>query len=201
MEEASRFGIMNVDEHDQIYEFEEKPAHPKSNLASMGVYLFTWEKLRRVPHRRTRPTRRPATTLARTSSPPCWTQGEKMMRLPLPGLLEGRGHHRPPCGTPTWICSPPPAASISTTPAGPSTPTAPSCPPTFIGANAVLSHCLVTDAAVRYTAPVENSVLFHSVTVEPGASRALLHPHARRRGEGWRRGGIRHRGARTPSVG
>ena len=46
MDEASRFGIMNVDDHDQICEFEEKPAHPKSNLASMGVYLFTWEKLR-----------------------------------------------------------------------------------------------------------------------------------------------------------
>ena len=46
MEEATRFGIMNVDEHDRIYEFEEKPAHPKSNLASMGIYVFTWSKLR-----------------------------------------------------------------------------------------------------------------------------------------------------------
>ena len=42
MEEASRFGIMNVDENDDIYEFEEKPKHPKSNLASMGIYIFTW---------------------------------------------------------------------------------------------------------------------------------------------------------------
>lgn len=46
MEEASRFGIMNVDENDDIYEFEEKPKHPKSNLASMGIYIFTWSKLR-----------------------------------------------------------------------------------------------------------------------------------------------------------
>lgn len=46
MEEASRFGIMNADENDKIYEFEEKPANPKSNLASMGIYIFTWEKLR-----------------------------------------------------------------------------------------------------------------------------------------------------------
>ncbi|MEG2436502.1 MAG: sugar phosphate nucleotidyltransferase, partial [Ruthenibacterium sp.] len=45
-EEASRFGIMNVDENDQIYEFEEKPKHPKSNLASMGIYIFTWSKLK-----------------------------------------------------------------------------------------------------------------------------------------------------------
>lgn len=46
MEEASRFGIMNADENDKIYEFEEKPAQPKSNLASMGIYIFTWDKLR-----------------------------------------------------------------------------------------------------------------------------------------------------------
>ncbi len=45
--EASRFGIMAVDGDDQIIEFQEKPAHPKSNLASMGVYVFTWKQLRK----------------------------------------------------------------------------------------------------------------------------------------------------------
>lgn len=45
-EEAPRFGIMNTDDEDHIIEFEEKPKVPKSNLASMGVYIFTWEKLR-----------------------------------------------------------------------------------------------------------------------------------------------------------
>ena len=47
MEEASRFGIMNVDENDDIYEFEEKPKHPKSNLASMGIYIFNWDVLKK----------------------------------------------------------------------------------------------------------------------------------------------------------
>ena len=46
MEEASRFGIMNTREDTTIYEFEEKPKNPKSNLASMGVYIFSWKKLR-----------------------------------------------------------------------------------------------------------------------------------------------------------
>ena len=46
MEEASRFGIMNADEDGKIYEFEEKPAQPKSNLASMGIYIFNWSKLK-----------------------------------------------------------------------------------------------------------------------------------------------------------
>ncbi len=45
-EEASRFGVMNTDENMKIYEFEEKPKEPKSNLASMGVYIFNWNKLK-----------------------------------------------------------------------------------------------------------------------------------------------------------
>ncbi|MEA4815351.1 MAG: glucose-1-phosphate adenylyltransferase [Lachnospiraceae bacterium] len=45
-EEASRFGIMNTDADGRIYEFEEKPEKPKSNLASMGIYIFTWSKLK-----------------------------------------------------------------------------------------------------------------------------------------------------------
>ena len=44
-EEASRFGIMNTDENNRIVEFEEKPPKPKSNKASMGVYIFSWKKL------------------------------------------------------------------------------------------------------------------------------------------------------------
>ena len=47
MEEASRFGIMNADETGKIYEFEEKPKNPKSNLASMGIYVFSWDKLKK----------------------------------------------------------------------------------------------------------------------------------------------------------
>ncbi len=47
MDEASRFGIMNTNEDDTIYEFEEKPAKPKSNLASMGIYVFNWQKLKK----------------------------------------------------------------------------------------------------------------------------------------------------------
>lgn len=46
MEEATRFGIMNTTPDGTIYEFEEKPKQPKSNLASMGIYIFSWEKLR-----------------------------------------------------------------------------------------------------------------------------------------------------------
>lgn len=48
LKEASRFGIMNVDENKKIYEFEEKPANPKSTLASMGIYIFNWKTLKKA---------------------------------------------------------------------------------------------------------------------------------------------------------
>ena len=47
MEEAPRFGILNTREDGSVYEFDEKPKKPKSNQASMGIYVFTWSKLRR----------------------------------------------------------------------------------------------------------------------------------------------------------
>ena len=47
LEEASRFDIMNTNPDGSIYEFEEKPKKPKSRLASMGIYVFTWEKLKK----------------------------------------------------------------------------------------------------------------------------------------------------------
>ena len=47
MAEASRFGILNTNEDDSIYEFDEKPKVPKSNKASMGIYVFTWDKLKK----------------------------------------------------------------------------------------------------------------------------------------------------------
>ncbi|MEY8699742.1 glucose-1-phosphate adenylyltransferase [Streptococcus ferus] len=46
LKEASRFGIMNTDSSDRIVEFEEKPENPKSTKASMGIYIFTWDRLR-----------------------------------------------------------------------------------------------------------------------------------------------------------
>ena len=48
LKEASRFGIMNTDSNDRIVEFEEKPEHPKSTKASMGIYIFNWKRLREV---------------------------------------------------------------------------------------------------------------------------------------------------------
>jgi len=47
IKDASRFGILNTDPNDRVVEFEEKPEHPKNNLASMGIYIFNWRSLRK----------------------------------------------------------------------------------------------------------------------------------------------------------
>ena len=47
IEDASRFGIMNTDSEDKIFEFDEKPENPKNNLASMGIYIFNWDVLKK----------------------------------------------------------------------------------------------------------------------------------------------------------
>ena len=90
MEEATRFGIMNVDEHDRIYEFEEKPAHPKSNLASMGIYVFTWSKLRQYliddeadPNS--------SNDFGKNIIPNLLNQGHKMMAYPFDGYWKDVG--------------------------------------------------------------------------------------------------------------
>ena len=47
LEEASRFGILNTKADGEIYEFDEKPKHPKSTNASMGIYIFSWKELKK----------------------------------------------------------------------------------------------------------------------------------------------------------
>ncbi len=101
-DEASRFGIMNTNEDNSISEFEEKPAHPKSNKASMGVYIFTWRSCASIWWR-TRKTPTAPTTSARTSSPRCWTTSSACS----PMISRATGKTWAPSkafGRPTWIC-------------------------------------------------------------------------------------------------
>ena len=125
MEEASRFGIMNVDENDDIYEFEEKPKHPKSNLASMGIYIFTWSKLREYLIA-DEADEKSSNDFGKNIIPAMLDAGEKMTVSRATGRTWAPST---PCGTPIWICFPPTTASTPTTLNGPSTPAPPSAPP------------------------------------------------------------------------
>ena len=86
IEEASRFGIMVTDDIGRITEFEEKPEHPSSNLASMGIYIFSWPALKEA-----------LMSLKDQNScdfgkhvlPYCKEKGEKTFRLRIQWILEG----------------------------------------------------------------------------------------------------------------
>ncbi len=89
-EEASRFGIMAVDENDMITEFTEKPHQPKSNLASMGIYVFSWQALRWYL---TEDEANPASEndFGKNIIPRMLADGPADGGVPFSGLLEGRG--------------------------------------------------------------------------------------------------------------
>lgn len=89
-EEASRFGIMNVDEEGTITDFEEKPAEPKSNLASMGIYIFTYEVLKKYLEADERDPSS-ANDFGKNIIPTMLENGEKMVSLRFEGYWKDVG--------------------------------------------------------------------------------------------------------------
>ncbi len=166
LDEAKRFGIMNVDEDDNIYEFEEKPAEPKSNLASMGIYIFTWEKLRRFliedegdPQSNN--------DFGANIIPNMIAQNEKLVAYRFNGYWKDVGTI-----SSLWDANMDMLANHSgqeSTDSGwPIYARNPILPPHFMGESAEITHSLVTSGCEIY-GKVENSVLFHSVQIEEGA--------------------------------
>ncbi|MBP3486460.1 MAG: glucose-1-phosphate adenylyltransferase, partial [Oscillospiraceae bacterium] len=163
---ATRFGIMNVDEHDRIYEFEEKPAHPKSNLASMGIYVFTWSKLRQYliddeadPNS--------SNDFGKNIIPNMLAAGEKMMAYRFQGYWKDVGTINSLWDANMDMLAPRSSIDLYD-PSWPIYARTPIKPPHVTGPNAKISHSLVTGGC-QVDGIVENSVLFHSVTVEEGA--------------------------------
>ena len=167
MSDASRFGIMNVDENDDIYEFQEKPKEPKSNLASMGIYIFTWSKLRDyLIADEANPNS--SNDFGHDIIPAMLGAGEKMSAYRFKGYWKDVGTI-----SSLWDANMD-MLSIGTgiDPYDPSWPIyarSPTKPPHFTGPNAKITHSMVTGGCEVY-GTVENSVLFHSVIVEPGAT-------------------------------
>ena len=166
LEEATRFGIMNVDSGDQIYEFEEKPKHPKSTLASMGIYVFTWSKLRQAliddeadPNS--------SNDFGKNIITNMLSQGEKMMAYRFNGYWKDVGTIDSLWDANMDMLAANNGIDLYDT-SWPIYARTPVKPPHFTGANGVISHSLVTGGCV-VNGTVANSVLFHSVTVEEGA--------------------------------
>ena len=165
LQEATRMGIMNVGEDGFINEFEEKPKHPKSDLASMGIYIFKWKKLREYL---IADENDPASSkdFGKNIIPKMLAAGEKLW----PSKFEGYWRD---VGTITslWDAN---MDMLSTTlinlydPSWPIRSRNRACPPHFAGEEAELIHSIVTEGC-EVCGKVENSVLSTSVKVGKGA--------------------------------
>ena len=166
LEEASRFGIMNVDAEDNIYEFEEKPKHPKSTLASMGIYIFTWSKLREYLIA-DEADENSSNDFGKNIIPNMLNADEKLVAYRFQGYWKDVGTIDS-----LWdanmdmLCN---DSGISLRDKNwPIYTRTPVRPPHYAGPNAHFEHSIISDGCEIYGS-VENSVLFHSVTVEEGA--------------------------------
>ena len=166
MAEAPRFGIMNVDENDSIYEFEEKPKHPKSNLASMGIYIFTWSKLRAYLIEDEKD-EKSANDFGKNIIPAMLAAGETMSAYRFSGYWKDVGTIDSLWDANMDLLSPRSGIDPYDT-EWPIYARAAIKPPHFAGEHADIHHSIVTSGCEIYGV-VENSVLFHSVTVEEGA--------------------------------
>ena len=166
MEEATRFGIMNLGEDGYVCEFEEKPRHPKSDLASMGIYIFNWKKLREyLIADENDPTS--SKDFGKNIIPKTLCAGEKLWPYRFSGYWRDVGTI-----TSLWDAN---MDMLSTTlinlydPSWPISSRSPICPPHFTGENAHINHSIVTEGC-EIDGTVENSVLSSAVRVGTGAN-------------------------------
>ena len=165
LEEATRFGIMNVGEDGYVSEFEEKPKHPKSDLASMGIYIFNWQKLRKyLIEDEADPNS--SKDFGKNIIPNMLKNGEKLWPYRLDGYWRDVGTI-----TRLWDAN---MDMLSTTlinlydPDWPISSRSPVCPPHYTGKKAEIIHSIVTEGC-EIEGHVENSVLSPSVRVGEGA--------------------------------
>jgi len=166
MEEAHRFGIMNTDENDRITSFEEKPKQPKSNKASMGIYIFDWQKLKAYM---AADDADPASEndFGKNIIPAMLGAGETMVAFPFTGYWKDVGTVSSLWEANMDLIADPPALELND-PSWRIYSRNPSMPPHVVGDTAEISNSLVTEGSV-VDGTVKHSVLFAGVIVEEGA--------------------------------
>ena len=165
-EEASRFGIMNTDQYSMITEFEEKPKDPKSNLASMGIYIFNWDVLKKALiddyH-----SENSSYDFGHDIIPNLLNEGKKLAAYKFSGYWKDVGTVRSYWEANLDLISDENHLDIYDHKWKIYT-TAKNLPPQFIGPTAQISNSLVNEAC-HVHGEVINSVLFDQVTIEAGA--------------------------------
>ena len=166
MEEASRFGIMNTDETGRIYEFEEKPTQPKSNKASMGVYVFTYDKLREYLER-DHEDPNSENDFGKNVIPAMLDGGQVMMAYPFHGYWKDVGTIDSLWESNLDLLSPKGDLDLSDRKWRIYSRN-PVMPPHYASAHAFLQNSLISEGCEIY-GTVDFSVLHAGVTVEKGA--------------------------------
>lgn len=166
MEEASRFGIMNADENGVIYEFEEKPKNPKSNLASMGIYVFSWDKLRKYLVE-DEADRTSSNDFGKNIIPNMLAAKEKMVVYRFADYWKDVGTIDSLWEANLDLLDPKMKLDLSD-PNWRIYSRTPSAPPQYISDTAAVQNSLITEGCNVY-GTVDFSILFDSVTVEQGA--------------------------------
>lgn len=164
--DAHRFGIMSVDGHGRITDFEEKPAEPKGNLASMGIYVFTWSVLRQyLLEDDADPSS--SNDFGKDIIPKMLRDGKKLMAYRFRGYWKDVGTIDSLWDANMDMLAPRSSIDLYD-PSWPIYSRTPIRPPHITGPDARISHSLITGGC-QVDGSVANSVLFHSVTVEQGA--------------------------------
>lgn len=166
LQEASRFGILNTREDDTVYEFEEKPQAPKSTLASMGIYIFSWKKLRQylIDDEATAGS---SNDFGKNIIPTMLAANEKLSVFRFSGYWKDVGTIDSLWDANMDMLSQSNQLDLFD-PAWRVYARNPIAPPHFLGERAVVSHSLVTEGC-EVSGEVYNSVLFNDVTVAEGA--------------------------------
>ncbi len=165
-DEASRFGIMNTNEDGSIYEFEEKPKNPKSNLASMGIYVFSFDKLKKYL---TADAKNPDSSndFGKDVIPLMLGNGEKMMVYRFADYWKDVGTVDSLWDANLDLLNPKIDLNLSDkkwriySRAG-------NFPPQYVDENSQVENSLITDGCEVFGS-LDYSILFENVTVEEGA--------------------------------
>lgn len=165
-EEASRFGILATDENDKIYEFAEKPAQPKSNKASMGVYVFSWDKLKKyLEEDEANPDS--SNDFGKNIIPTMLNEGQRMFAFPFKGYWKDVGTIDSLWEANLDIINPNVDLDLSDN-SWRIYSRNPVAPPHYIGANANIENSSISEGC-EIDGLVDYSVVSSNVTIEEGA--------------------------------
>ena len=177
-EEASRFGIMNVDEEGTITDFEEKPAEPKSNLASMGIYIFTYEVLKKYLEADERDPSS-ANDFGKNIIPTMLENGEKMVSFRFEGYWKDVGTIHSLCEANMDLVDQPPKFDLNDRSWSIYSRNM-ALAPHYVGQNAKITNSTVTEGCF-IDGEIKHSVIFGGVELGEGSvvSDSVIMPGAK----------------------